>query len=291
MLLMPRSRSPSKQDRPDLKEGASSVSPRDAKAPGRAPLSLEEERQALMTTLQRMGFSPAARHALSPWGEADLWVRRAGGRSVFPVLVEPGTPTSTEDRTRQLLERWSHGLRTDPSVGAGTSSILVVDSDASAELAGRRIVSDPPVPLSLAVSRTRILVHPRRAGEDAPAPHWHRLRLPPRVVLMLATGALVGIAERSQRSGGDEGGTALGGVNAEEGAIPIDLEGMLRALRNTFSVDIEGSLGVTREEDAMFLLYQLALKETYAPGDQGASLHELVNNPKGPAARLPWFAI
>lgn len=249
---------------------------------------VEDERQALLTTLQKLGFAPTTRRGPSPWDGADLWVRSSRNRSVLPVLVEGIQPPSHEERTRQLLERWSTGLRLTGSPSQESSSILVVDSDSSAELASLGMVSASPVPLSLAVSRTRILVHPRRSGEaaaasaPASAPHWHRLRLPPRVVLMLATGALVGLAERAQGEGSEEGGG---------GAVPIDVEGMFRALRQVFSIDIEGSFGVTREEDAMFLMYQLALKETYAPGDQGASLHELVNNPKGPGARLPWFAI
>jgi hypothetical protein len=156
---------------------------------------------------------------------------------------------------------------------------LVVASDETAELAGQRLLASPPVPLPEVAARTRILVNPPRSGEPVSPPHWHRLRLPPKTVLLLATGTLVGLAERAQSA-------AQGG----EG-IPLDIEGMFEGLRHTFNIDVEASLGVAREEDAMFLLYQLALRETYAPGDQGASLHELVNDPKGPAARLPWFAI
>jgi hypothetical protein len=232
-----------------------------------------------VATLTKMGFSwipgsPSPRAA-----QADLWVRPPGAaKDASPVFVEPTSPTSADARAQELVARWSDGVRESPTSAWGPS-ILVVGSDASAELAGTKLIASAPLPVSLVVSRTRILVHPRRSQEPEHAsPHWHRLRLPPRTLLMLATGTLVGLA---QRSPGGEGGQG----------VPIDVEGMLRELRRTFLVDIEGSLGVKREEDAMFLLYQLALKETYAPGDQGASLHELVNDPKGPAARLPWFAI
>ncbi len=50
------------------------------------------------------------------------------------------------------------------------------------------------------------------------------------------------------------------------------------------------SLGVKADEDALFLLYQLAQRDAYAPGEPGANLHLLVLKPTGPAARLPWFA-
>lgn len=239
---------------------------------------LEGSLQELLQTLVRMGFS-WVQDLPTPRAHADLWVRPPGkSASAYPVFVEPRSPTSADARADELVSRWSDGFRVG-APGAGGSSILVVESDASAELAGRKLLDSAPTPQSLTVSRTRILVHPRKKGvpEVAP-PHWHRMRLPPRTLLILATGTLVGLAQRTQGSG-------------EASGVPIDVEGMMRALRRTFLVDIEGSLGVQREEDAMFLLYQLALKETYAPGDQGASLHELVNDPKGPAARLPWFAI
>ncbi len=271
---------------PKARTRSSSPAPAAGSKPSPVPpptpvASPEEERQAIVATLQKMGFAAISRRGPSPWEGADLWVRSSRNRSVLPVLVERVDPPSIEERTRRLLERWSQGLRLTATPQQGGSSILVVDSDSSAELASRGMVAASPLPLSLAVSRTRILVHPRRTGEAVSAPHWHRLRLPPRVVLMLATGALVGLAERAEQAEAGETG----------GAAPIDVEGMFRALRSVFSIDVEGSFGVTREEDAMFLMYQLALKETYAPGDQGASLHELVNNPKGPGARLPWFAI
>lgn len=257
------------------------VAPRSSGAPIRTP---EEERQALLQILQKMGFSltRSEAHGAAGEAEADLWVRPPGTKSlVAPVFVEASSPGSPEARAERLVSRWTHGLRTTaPRIPR--ASILIVTSDQSAEIAGQRLVATSPVPLPETVSRTRILVNPSREAEPEASPHWHRLRLPPRVVLMLATGTLLALAERAEKAqtAGDEGG---GGV--------IDVEGMFRELRRTFNVDVEGSLGVTREEDAMFLLYQLALRETYAPGDQGASLHELVNDPKGPAARLPWFAI
>lgn len=247
----------------------------------RSPAAPEGDRQLLLSTLQKMGFLPTSPSVRSGGNDADLWVRSSRGRNVVGVFVEAPSTLPNEVRTRELVERWSSGLGITSPAGKGGSSILVVDSDNSAATAGQAMVTASPMPLSVAIARTRILVLPRKGEGESPSAHWHRLRLPPRVVLMLATGTLVGLAQRNR--GDDEG--------EGEGAVPIDIEGMFRALRQTFSVDIEGSFGVKREEDAMFLMYQLALKETYAPGDQGASLHELVHNPKGPAARLPWFAI
>jgi hypothetical protein len=61
-------------------------------------------------------------------------------------------------------------------------------------------------------------------------------------------------------------------------------------LRLATGIVVERSLGVKSDEDALFLLYQLALRDSYAPGDPGANLHLLVLKPTGPAARLPWFA-
>lgn len=241
-----------------------------------------QEREALLGTLTRLGFAAVAPPSLAtPPVRADLWVSPSGRhRLVAPVFVESSSADTPGERAEELVARWSQGFRQDPLSAPG-ASILVVGSEEVAELTGSRMTASTPVPPSLAISRTRILVQPRGPGAAAgeSKPHWHRLRVPPKVLLMLATGALIGLAHQSQADGEDGNG------------VPIDVEGMFRALRSTFLIDVEGSMGVSREEDAMFLLYQLALRETYAPGDQGASLHELVNDPKSPAARLPWFAI
>jgi hypothetical protein len=61
-------------------------------------------------------------------------------------------------------------------------------------------------------------------------------------------------------------------------------------LRSRFGVDIHRSLGVDGDGDALFLLYQLARRDGYAPNDGGATLHQVILQPSGPAARLPWFA-
>ena len=91
----------------------------------------------------------------------------------------------------------------------------------------------------------------------------------------MGTGVVVGMFRRAQDS---------------EGASPVDFEEMLGILKTRFGIDVHRSLGVSSDEDALFLLYQLALRDSYAPGDPGANLHLLVLKPTGPAARLPWFA-
>ncbi|HEV2167187.1 MAG TPA: hypothetical protein VGS23_09485, partial [Thermoplasmata archaeon] len=64
----------------------------------------------------------------------------------------------------------------------------------------------------------------------------------------------------------------------------------LATLRARFHVDVAGSLGVASDEDALWMMYQLALRHGYAPGDPSGNLHMLVLKPTGPAARLPWFS-
>ena len=76
----------------------------------------------------------------------------------------------------------------------------------------------------------------------------------------------------------------------DEGSGQIDFSEILTILRRRFGVDPHRSLGVASDEDALFLLYQLALRDAYAPGDPGANLHLIVAKPGGPAGRLPWFA-
>ena len=82
----------------------------------------------------------------------------------------------------------------------------------------------------------------------------------------------------------------LSNALSEAGSSQIDFEEMLTLLKSRFGIDVHGSLGVKTDEDALFLLYQLALRDSYAPGDAGANVHVLVLKPTGPAARLPWFA-
>ena len=94
-------------------------------------------------------------------------------------------------------------------------------------------------------------------------------------MLRIATGVVVGLFRRAQ---------------AAEGSNQVDFEELLTLLKGRFGIDVNRSLGVQSDEDALYLLYQLATRDSYAPGDPGSSLHLLVLKPTGPAARLPWFA-
>jgi hypothetical protein len=119
-----------------------------------------------------------------------------------------------------------------------------------------------------------VLIVPKSSTSPAP-PHWHALVLSPRELLDVATGVVVGLFRRAQ---------------AQEGSHEIDFQEMLRLLRHTFRIDLHASLGVDSDEAVLFLLYQLAQKYGFAPGDAASNLHTLVLRPTGPAARLPWFA-
>jgi hypothetical protein len=146
-----------------------------------------------------------------------------------------------------------------------------VPNDSAAEAAWARIVRAPGATIENEVS---ILVLPSGPRSEAP-PHFHLRVVTHRELLRFATGVVVGLFRRAQQS---------------EGAQPVDFEEMLTLLKTRFGLDVHRSLGVHSDEDALFLLYQLALKDSYAPGDPGANLHLLVLKPTGPAARLPWFA-
>ena len=120
-----------------------------------------------------------------------------------------------------------------------------------------------------------VLVVPAGERTDPTPPHFHLRIAEPAEILRLATGIVVGLFRRAQAS--DESGQ-------------IDFEELLGLLRQRFGVDVNRSLGVRSDEDALYLLYQLAQRDSYAPGDPGQNLHLLVLKPTGPAARLPWFA-
>ena len=218
------------------------------------------------SALKRLGYSripPAGREAQ---GEPEFWVQEAGvPRRTFPVFVE--SPTSTRSATR--LAEWAQaaqGTRT-PSHRA----IVVVSNDRAAEDAWQKLKGSAVASIDADLS---ILVVPRRA-DASERPHWHEVVVTPKEVLRLATGVVVGLFRRVQSGDGD---------------AQIDFEEMLRLLRTRFRIDVHRSLNVASDEDALFLLYQLALRHSYAPGDPGANLHMLVLRPTGPAARLPWFA-
>jgi hypothetical protein len=216
--------------------------------------------------LKRLGYARVApaRRAGDP--EASFWVQEAGvPRRTFPVFV----PARERPSIAEGIDRWVE--RTGALAGTPRRAIFVAPSDAAAEEAWDRLRRARSVTLEHDVS---ILVVPadtkvRREGHFA-------LRLEtPSELLRLATGVVVGMFRRAHE---------------EEGSGAIDFGEMLGLLRGRFGVDVHRSLGVQSDEDALFLLYQLAQRDAYAPGDAGSNLHLIVLKPSGPAARLPWFA-
>jgi len=218
------------------------------------------------TVLKRLGYSrvPAGPKA-SPM-EPSFWVQEAGvPRRTFPVFVPTGGSTAVS----QGIDRWVDGFSQDRA--AAQRAILVVPSDDAAEMAWTRLAHAPGAAIDHELS---ILVVP---APDRPAdsPHFHLRPAAPREVLRIATGIVVGLFRRAQTA---------------DGSGQIDFEEMLTTLKGRFGIDVPRSLGVQSDEDALFILYQLAQRDSYAPGDPGANLHLLVLKPTGPAARLPWFA-
>jgi len=216
------------------------------------------------STLKRLGFARIAPHRAEPGLEPNFWVQEAGvPRRTFPVYVPRIPSESADDR----LDRWVEGARADRV--AYRRAIFVVPNDDAADAAWARIARTPGASIDREVS---ILVVPPAADEPG---HFHLRLASPRELLTLATGVVVGLFRRAQ---------------ASEGSAQIDFEELLVLLQQRFGIDVHRSLGVKSDEDALFLLYQLAQRDSYAPGDPGANLHLLVLKPTGPSARLPWFA-
>jgi len=217
------------------------------------------------TVLKRLGYSrvpPGRKAAVEP----AFWVQEAGvPRRTFPVFVPPGGPATVA----QGIDRWVEGLREEHA--RTLRAIFVVPNDAAAEAAWARLAHSPGSTIDHEVS---ILVVPPPDREAEPA-HFHLRLATPQEILRFATGIVVGLFRRAQ---------------ASEGSSQIDFEELLATLKSRFGIDVHRSLRVQSDEDALFLLYQLALRDSYAPGDPGANLHLLVLKPSGPAARLPWFA-
>ena len=214
--------------------------------------------------LQSLGFSKIAPVLTDASPSPEFWVREPGvPRRAFPVFVEPAADA---DRAVRFVRR-AAGLRGRESAAR---AIVVVPNDAAAAQAWSRARQPPDAPFE---SELAILVLPEGSGGSAP--HWHAGRVPPGLLIRLATGVAVGLFRRAQ---------------ASEGGSEVDFTEMLDLLKGRFRVDVAGSLGVSSDEDALFLLYQLAMRDAYAPGDASANLHLLVLKPTGPGARLPWFA-
>jgi len=216
--------------------------------------------------LKKLGFSrvPAARR--EPAVEPSFWVQESGvPRRTFPVYVPPEGAGTLAER----IDRWVAGARGDRKTLH--RAIFVVPNDDDADRAWARLGPATETAIDHEVS---ILVVPASQKADE-APHFHLRVAEPKEVLRVATGIVVGLFRRSA---------------AEEGSSQIDFEELLALLRQRFGLDVHRSLGVRSDEDALFVLYQLAARDSYAPGDAGSNLHLLVLKPTGPAARLPWFA-
>ncbi|HEV2167170.1 MAG TPA: hypothetical protein VGS23_09395 [Thermoplasmata archaeon] len=215
--------------------------------------------------LARLGFSriPPVIRATAP--APEFWVREAGvPRRAFPVFVEADRRTSDAPR----IAKWVSG-----GAARGASpprAIVVVSSDAAARDAWEsgRGAGGGPIESELA-----ILVVPGANGAETA--HWHLGLLAPRTLLRLATGVAVGLFRQAQ---------------AEEGTAQVDFAEMLEILKSRFQVDVLGSLGVRSDEEALYVLYRLAQRDAYAPGDSAAELFTLVLRPFGPGPRVPWFA-
>ena len=217
--------------------------------------------------LRRLGYArvlPERRGSHDP--DAAFWVQEPGlPRRTAPVYVASPEPRALAER----IDRW---LTVGPPGPAGARrAIFVAPSDAAAEELWADLAPRQGADVG---GRVSILVVPRKDASGASG-HFHLRRASPGEVLRVATGVVVGLFRRAR---------------VLEQGTQIDFEEMLVALRHQFGIDVARSLGVESDEDALFLLYQLALRDSYAPGDGGANLHLLVLKPTGPAARLPWFA-
>jgi hypothetical protein len=236
-----------------------------APSPARSPSLTDEElvREA-EAALQELGFSKARSAGHRPPPAPSFWVisPRTRRRSI-PVYVDPAgamvpgvmpAADATPDPDAEVIP-----------------PILVVPTDAAAESAWSLVPKTRGLP---APTKLRILVlrDPKGRGR---APHWHLVTVAPREVLRIATGIVVGMYRR-----------AFSGA----GAGDIDFGELLGTLRQEYHIDVQRSLGVQSDEDALFVLYHLALRDTFAPGNIAGNLHSIVANPTGPAARIPWFA-
>lgn len=235
-------------------------------SPSDPPAGPPERLRAAENVLKRFGYSRVAPGRRAPAVEPAFWVQESGvPRRTFPVFVPPGGPATVGEG----VDRWVEALQGERH--RFSRAIFVVPNDDAAEVAWARLARTPDSSIDHEVS---ILVVPS-AGRSDESAHFHLRLAEPREILRLATGVVVGLIRHAQ---------------ASEGSSQIDFEELLGLLKGRFGIDIHRSLRVQSDEDALFLLYQLAQRDSYAPGDPGANLHLLVLKPTGPAARLPWFA-
>jgi hypothetical protein len=234
-------------------------------SPSRSPSLTDEEfvREA-EAALRELGFPKARSSGHRPTPAPSFWVEnpRTRRRSI-PVYV---------DRAGAGLPAGITPADASPEAESEMAPpILVVPTDAAAESAWSLV---PKTRGPLAPTKLRILVLRGPQG-TARAPHWHLVTVPPTEVLRIATGIVVGMYRRAF---------------AGSGPGDIDFSELLGTLRQEYHIDVQRSLGVQSDEDALFILYHLALRDTFAPGNIAGNLHSIVANPTGPASRIPWFA-
>jgi len=207
--------------------------------------------------LRRLGFARVP-PATDTRAGAQFWVQESGvPRRRFPVFVGAAPHPRTLEASRADVT---------PHRG-----IVVVNSDQAADEAWRSTHRAPAGGLD---AEFAILVVPSRGTGESASAHWHAGTLDRLELLRLATGVVVGLFRRAERT--DAG--------------PVDFGELLVLLRRRFGVDVHRSLGVEDDEDALFMLYQLAQRYSWVPGEGGSNVHSIVLKPTGPAARLPWFA-
>ncbi|MCI4319929.1 MAG: hypothetical protein L3J87_02745 [Thermoplasmata archaeon] len=217
------------------------------------------------SALRAMGYAKVAPATRPGSGPARFWVQEGGvPRRRLPVYLLP----EGGGKSKETAAPWFAPGRAGPSA---TPGIVVVPTQRDAETAWQLTRGPPTGSFDTELS---ILVVPSAAEPEGPA-HWHTGIVPPGELLRLATGVVVGLFKRAQRT---------------EGSTQIDFEELLEVLRSRFRVDVHRSLHVTNDEEALFILYQLAQRDSYAPGDSSSNLHLITLRPTGPAARLPWFA-
>jgi hypothetical protein len=226
--------------------------------------STEEElvREA-EAALRDLGFPKARPAGRGPEPAPSFWVEnpRTRRRSI-PVYVGSGGAT---------LPRVPAAPVAADAEAEVVPPIVVVPTDAMAESVWSLL---PKTRGTATPTKLRILVLRDPKG-TARAPHWHLVTVPPREILRLATGIVVGMYRQALSS---------------SGAGDIDFGELLGTLRQEYHIDVPRSLGVQSDEDALFILYHLALRDTFAPGNISGNLHSIVANPTGPASRIPWFA-
>ncbi|MGI0054758.1 MAG: hypothetical protein ACREB9_01460 [Thermoplasmata archaeon] len=229
-------------------------------------VSAAEPSRSAELALRRLGFSRVVHADRDAGVEPAFWVQEPGvPRRLFPVFIEAGSASTPAE----TVGRWIDHAQATTS---DRRAIVVVPNDGAAEEAWKRYGAKggrgPETDLA-------ILVVPPVVGRSESTAHWHARIVSREEVLRLSTGIVVGMFRRAQ---------------AEGGSAQLDFEELLGTMRSRFGVDVHRSLGVKSDEDALYLIYQLALKHAYAPGDPGSNLHLLVLKPTGPGARLPWFA-